>query len=482
MISMFVKVLFFIIVALIYAHNVNCYAAVTGETALVGGKLIFGDDRKPIKNSVIVISGDSITCLGTRQKCDVSAVQNHIDVSGKYITPGLIDSHVHFDQTGWLDGRPDGGIGHGSHYDYVSLQKELAKSVAHLHRTWLCTGITTVFDVGGHKWTIQHPEILKRADDRVTAITVGPLITHIDRESIGSPEFANFLPMDNDDEALNSIKTLKTLGSDTVKVLYLNPPAARKIEFNQRLLMVGEAVRASGMKLIVHATELENAKLALRAGARILVHSVQDKPVDEEFIHLLTTNGAYYTPTLQTYRNWRRAVASVVFGISMTVDDPNRCIDQKTMNLLNDAQALQDTLTPKQRDVGKYIRRLENSGEKKITLLHNLKSVYQAGGKIVVGTDSGNPLTMHGPSIYEEMELMHSAGIPAADVIKMATLNPSKMLEIDDEIGTIDEGKLADLIILNQDPTKSVKAFRSITHVMKRGILRPIGYFARKQD
>jgi imidazolonepropionase-like amidohydrolase len=101
----------------------------------------------------------------------------------------------------------------------------------------------------------------------------------------------------------------------------------------------------------------------------------------------------------------------------------------------------------------------------------NLQRVRASGNTIVVATDAGNPLTLHGPSIYEEMEAMQAAGIPAPDIVVMATRNGARAMGRDGEFGTIEAGRIADLLVLTEDPRKDVRAFRSLTHVMRAGRL-----------
>src|SRR5512133_2025003 len=82
--------------------------AIAQTTALVGGTVIDGTGRPGVPNAVVVVTGDRLTCVGTMAQCPVPAGATRVDVSGRFITPGLVDAHVHFSQTGWFDGRPDG--------------------------------------------------------------------------------------------------------------------------------------------------------------------------------------------------------------------------------------------------------------------------------------------------------------------------------------------------------------------------------------
>ena len=104
----------------------------------------------------------------------------------------------------------------------------------------------------------------------------------------------------------------------------------------------------------------------------------------------------------------------------------------------------------------------------------NLKRVYEAGIPIALSTDAGNPGTLHGISIYDELEAMQQAGISPTDIIPMATRNGALAMERADDFGTLEVGKMADLIVLEKDPSMDASNFRSITHVMRGGLIRPV--------
>ena len=91
---------------------------------------------------------------------------------------------------------------------------------------------------------------------------------------------------------------------------------------------------------------------------------------------------------------------------------------------------------------------------------------------MATATDAGNPLTLHGPSMYNEMEAMQGAGIPAEEIVTMSTRNGAIAMGRLDDFGTIEKGKIADLIVLEGDPNEDVAAFRTLTHVMRAGVLR----------
>ena len=256
-----------------------------------------------------------------------------------------------------------------------------------------------------------------------------------------------------------------------MKVWYLAPPAARREELDARMLEVGAAARAAGLDLIVHATGLREAKIALRAGAVMLVHSVEDLPVDQEFLDLLARNRAIYAPTLVVGRNATRASVSVALGVRFPIDDPGGCVDSATVAKIANVEPLRPLMPERLRSVDASFRRLENVGARGAVMAENLRRVHAANAVIATATDAGNPLTLHGPSIYDEMEAMQAAGLSPAEVIVMSTRNGARAMRREGDFGTLEAGKLADLLVLAENPVADVRAFRSRTDVMRGGKL-----------
>ena len=121
-------------------------------TALTGANVIDGTGRAAIPNAVVLVRGDRIACIGTAAQCAVPADARRVDLTGRYITPGLIDAHVHFSQTGWIDGRPD-GVSAPTLYPYLQTALSMAGQsgpmvsripLQRYHRRVRC---------GGHPWT-----------------------------------------------------------------------------------------------------------------------------------------------------------------------------------------------------------------------------------------------------------------------------------------------------------------------------------------
>lgn len=455
------------VTALVFA---NVAAAQT--TALLGGTVIDGTGRPATSNAVVVVTAGRLGCVGTAAQCPVPGNAERVDLTGRFVTPGLVDAHVHFSQTGWVDGRPD-GLNAPLIYPYAETARALRANPQRWFRAYLCTGITAVYDVGGHPWTTALPARAEADPMAPHVRAAGPLITHAGRSALNVDDtIYTFLPMATSAEVRASVAKLKGMGSSAVKVWFLAPQPARREELDARMLEVGAAARAAGLDLIVHSTGLREAKVALKAGAVLLVHSVEDVPVDQEFLDLLKANRATYAPTLVVGRNATRASVSIGLGIRFPIDDPGSCVDSNTVAKIANVEPLRVLIPEDRRAPDAAYRRLESAGARGTVMAENIRRVHASGGTIATATDAGNPLTLHGPSIYSEMEAMQAAGIPAEDIIVMATRNGAQAMGRAKDFGTLETGKLADLLILSEDPRVDVRAFRSLTHVMRGGKLQ----------
>ena len=149
------------------------------------------------------------------------------------------------------------------------------------------------------------------------------------------------------------------------------------------------------------------------------------------------------------------------------VDDPNRCVDKSTMAKLADVAS---TTVAADR-LGRMDKRMSDT----LAVANpNLMKLVAAGIPIATGTDAGNPLTLHGPAIYAEMEAMQSAGMTPMQVIVASTATASRAMGLDKITGTIEKGKDADLVIIAADPTKDVANFRKLRYVARAGVVRTI--------
>lgn len=433
--------------------------------AITGATLIDGRGGAPIANANVIVREGKIECAGA--DCAVPAGIDVIDAHGLWITPGLVDAHVHFSQTGWFDGRPD-AVDVRAQYPYEKTIAGLKASPEHFARTYLCSGVTSVFDVGGYPWTLQLAERFAKGNAAPHITAAGPLLSTLDHW-LNLPAERQFVVL-NDASARSSVQYLAAQGAKAVKVWYIVTPELPVEKSEAAVTAAGDEARKLGLPLIVHATSLPEAKAALRAGAKLLVHSVENAPVDDEFVALMKKNGAILTPTLTVLRGYVRGADAITNQKAPEIDDPNQCVDAATKARIAATATLDPSLVTPDRAKRRQARMLE--GERVSSA--NLKKLVDAGIPIATGTDAGNPLTLHGPSIYAEMEAMQAAGMSPMQVIVASTSVAARAARLDDVTGTIEKGKEADLLLLAADPMKDVANFRKIRFVMRGGVLRGI--------
>lgn len=439
-------------------------------TALVGATILDGTGGPAIDDGVLVFSGDTIQCVGNRDDCPVPDGAEVVELPGGYLTPGLIDTHVHFSQTGWLDGRPD-GLDVRERYPYAELVADLRSNPERFFASYLCAGVTGVFDVGGFRWTIEMAR--DRAGDPTAPHirAAGPLISHAGLEILTTPDDGGqFIMLTSAEAGRAGVRELAGLDADAVKVWYLTPPDSIWDDIEARFRAVAEEASTVGLPLIVHATELKAAKVAVDAGAFLLVHSVVDEPVDEEFLALMKEHGTIYAPTLLVFPNWGRSVTAAVMGDTVPRwDDPLGCVDEETEEKLRAAPELQE-LVSEQGITPEMIAAAREQGVRQREIMAaNLRLVHDAGIPIVLATDAGNPLTLHGVSVHPELDAMEAAGIPPEDLLVIATRNGARALRRPD-LGTLEPGQVADILVLSENPQKSASAFRALEAVIHLGV------------
>lgn len=427
---------------------------VDSATALVGATLIDGTGRAPVPDATVVMRDGRIACAG---RCEIPADARRIDARGRYIIPGLVDGHVHYSQTGWADGRPD-ALDLRERFPYDSTVAALKAHPERFFRSYLCSGVTATFDVGGYPWTWDLREPAENSTAAPHIAAAGPLLSARDHW-VNLPAEKQFVYMADDSATRAGARMIASRRSDAVKVWYLVGAATPDTAgWKARLRVAAAEARRAGSPLIVHATSLWAAKDALRAGARLLVHSVEDQPVDEEFLRLAREAGAFYNPTL-TVREGYVQLRERRFDPAGV---PLECVDPATR-----AKAfLTDSLpVAPGGDATAYRARIAEGYQ---LMLANLKRVHDAGIPVVMGTDAGNPLTLHGPAVYREMEAMAEAGLSPMDVLVASTRTAARAMGRED-IGTVEAGKIADLVVLDANPLDRIGNVRAVARVVRGG-------------
>jgi imidazolonepropionase-like amidohydrolase len=339
---------------------------------------------------------------------------------------------------------------------------ELARHPERLHVAFLRSGVTSVLDCGGYPWT---RDMARATVDNALAprvMAAGPLLATWVPPLLQLAEQACFIPMSDEDAVRAAVADHAAAGSDAIKVWLIL--AERSLEELTPLVQAaGEAARAHGLPLIVHATQLEAARVAVAAGARLLVHSVDDALVDQEFLDDCRAGGVFYCPTLTVLRGYRRMSSG---------DLPEELLASLDRISPWVAERVRVTSDAGQRPMSKDQRaRRQAADDARMAIMSaNLVAMAQAGIPVVLGTDAGNPLTLHGPSVVEELRAMRAAGLSADQVLRAATADAARAAGLP-EAGRLQAGAMADLLVLDADPRLDVARLGHPRAVLRRGVL-----------
>lgn len=415
------------------ALSIACLSAsaVAGEgtVAFVGGNIIDGTGAATIENGVIVSTGGRIVAVGPAASVNIPEGAERIDVSGKTLIPGLINAHGH---VGGVKGLETG------FYDVENLGRQL--------RLYARYGITTVNSLGDDEYEAfairneQDPIFINYArlmvaGPVIAATTVEDALRHVNGIAEQNP---NFLKIRVDD---NLGRTSKTA------------PEIYKA--------IADQAEVRGIPLAVHTYTLADAKATLAAGADFIAHSVRDAEVDQEFIDAMKGANVCYSPTLT------REVSTFVYESEPAFfSDPffSKEVDPAVISTLREPQRQQAM-----RDSANAQHYKNIALPRAIT---NLKLLSDAGVKIAMGTDSGPVTRFQGYFEHLEMSMMVEAGMTPMQVLQSATSVAAECLGLN-YLGTLEEGKWADVVVLDRNPLEDINNTKSVSQVWIAGNLVP---------
>lgn len=425
---------------------------------LKGAQVLVAEKGKWENRTLYVLGQELIDAENARQYNQAET----LDVSGQYIIPGLVDGHVHFFQSGGLYTRPD-VVDLRHRKSYEEEKNWIAHNIQDIKNRYLACGITHTMDVGGpmHNFTLRHQ--FDTSTLPLNLKTAGPLISTYQPSALG-----------NDDPPIREVQSIADAEAlfheqlqhqpDMVKVWYIvskEMPAEKNFPI---VKAVGDLCKKHNIPFAVHATQLNTAKLAIKAGANVLVHSVSDSLVDKAFLRAMKKHNVSYIPTLQVMENYQRTFAQDFDW------QPHeyRWSNGEMLNTLFDLKTIAE---PKMGTRLKMLRKEKYVPAPSDEIMQaNLKAVYKAGINIIAGTDAGNIGTQHGASLLRELRMMQASGMSTTDVLKSTTINARRLFP-DSQIGSLTAGAPANLVVLNQNPLNDLKALSSISLVMSKGRL-----------
>jgi len=170
-----------------------------------------------------------------------------------------------------------------------------------------------------------------------------------------------------------------------------------------------------------------------------------------------------YCPTLTVFEGYRRLFTGDL-GDGLR-DDLSAVSPWVRERVLRTPEVVPPAEASRARDLA------QRGAERLLVMEANLRRLHDAGVPVVLGTDAGNPLTLHGPSVFRELEAMAAAGMEPLEVLAAATSVAARALGREDDLGRVAPGYVADLLVLEEDPAAGVTAFRSLRRVLRAGVL-----------
>lgn len=402
------------------------------RTLIHCGLLIDGKSKEASAQMTIVVEGNKITAVnkGFAQPKKEDKV---IDLSKKTVMPGWIDLHVHLESETSKD---------AATRRYTQNEADIAfMSTVYAKRT-LMSGFTSVRDLGGSGVNIS----LRNAINQ--GLVVGPRVYTAGRTIAttgghGDPTnaarkglLADPLPsegvINSPEEAREAVRQRYKDGADLIKitatggVLSIARDASGPQFTDEELKGIVETAKDYGMHVAVHAIGVEGAKRAVRAGVTTIEHG---SLMNEELADLMKKHGTYH-------------IATITAGESIS-------------DLAKIPGYYHPLVTPKALNIGPQ--------DKAAFAL-----AYKRGVKMAFGTDAG--VFPHGENA-REFGYMMEAGMPAMETIQTATMTSATILGVADKLGSIEPGKLADIVAVDEDPLKNIRTMLKCSFVMKDGIV-----------
>jgi len=425
--------------------------AAEGLTVLAGATVFDASGAGPIQDAVVVIRGDTIVDIGPAVRIPVPAGSTVHNVHGKWIIPGLVDAHVHFFQSGGLYTRPD-VIDLRRTRPYAREIAELRDRLPETLARYLANGVTSVVDLAGPDWVLDVRGLAGSLPEAPRLVISGPgLAPYLPRGLDG--EHAPAVVVRTPAQARAAVQRLAERRPDMIKIWFVPRPAMDLEREFRWVRAAADEAHAQGLRVAAHATQLDIARRMVAAGTDILVHSVDDRPIDDALLAQLRANQVLYIPTLGVSQRYAE-----VLGQQLRLSAYERALgDPSVIATLDDMAWL-------------FPRRGRRAAAPNIaTASENLLRVHQAGITIAAGSDAGNIGTLHGPALHRELELMVEAGLAPADVLLAATRGGAQVMGRRSELGRLAPGYRADLLVLEASPLLDIRNTRRIALVMQGG-------------
>jgi imidazolonepropionase-like amidohydrolase len=403
------------------AALVSSSASIAQTTALTRATVIDGSGAAPMRDYTIVMERGRIREMGPSSSVKVPAGATVVDLTGKFIVPGIINAH--------------------GHVASETAEPEL--------RQYALYGITTAVNQGTDKGDALVKIKREQQAGNLRGARVMTTMWRFDpNPDVATPE-----------QARAKVDEIVAQGADLVKVWVEGQYGTRaKIAPDVRIAVLDQA-RKHGKVTTTHIYEIEDARMMIEAGVNILAHAVRDREVDAGFIALMKQRNITLIPTLTrdegliAYAHTPPWIEEEFFRKSVP---PERMEVLRTKVRDQQRKSKQTPLVTAGFEMNKI----------------NLKKLSDAGVRIAFGTDSGGPADrffVQGYFEHREMELMVLSGMTPMQVIQAFSKNSAEALRIDKDYGTLARGKAADLLVLEKNPLEDIKNMRTMQTIYLGG-------------
>ncbi len=438
----------FAILGFFSSTNFTGHAQSGNVKALVGGTLIDGFGSTPIRNSVVIIEGERIKAVGQVGSLAIPPGAEVISTEGMTVLPGLWDMHVHLMING--------------HSDYAHWDKAYPPQMENVimpasAKQLLMAGVTSARDLGAPlKAIIAVRDRIKKGElPGPTLYVSGPFIQH---EPYPGTEYVRW-GVKGVDDARAKVRTLAEAGVNLIKLIDQDQMTMEEVQ-----AVVDEAHKRN-LTVVAHSHRPEEIRRGLQVGVDCFEHTglatAPEYPPDliamiRERTAKMSLGPLFWTPTVQGLLNYEyvRDNPEQLDDPSWQVGLPQSIIDDIKASLRNPQRLGYYQITPLRRP----------------TLNRKIQQLYESGVVLLIGTDSGIPMNFHSQTTWRELDAwVNEFKIDPMVAIRAATYWPSVMMKVSDQVGTVSEGKYADIIAVRGDVLRYINLLQNVDIVIKHG-------------
>ena len=446
-------------------------------TVLTGGLLIDGTGAPPVEGGVVVMRGGRIVGAGAAGTVQVPADATIIDVAGKTVMPGMIEgnSHIVFDgqsnHPAYFAGRYRDYYEIGARNLYASLMQGITTSRDTMdpldEMIRLREDVESGLIAGSRLFTsgtiLNYPGVYRMFDDPTDSVFEG-----IPAEGVEYAKAAMVLPVRDGPHGREIVADYAERGADFIKVSSHSGPENEPPELStEALTEIVDEAHARGLRVTTHTSSIESIVAVLDAGVDAMEHPTL---VSREEVG---PQGEFSDELVQRFvdQNVYSVSLMVVREVYVTyMEDPSRLEDPWYIRHAP-ADMVQEAREWVARDLAREPEALEDHRAGLALGRENLAKLIAAGAPIAMGTDKGTRLNFHESGNHvRELEIFTELGMTPMEAIVSATRRGAELLGMEDEFGTIEAGKLADVIVVDGNPLEDIRTLREVDLVFKEGV------------